>query len=161
MRLFESRYPTVLVSSERRRACMVGESDPPRPRMASVILPEQYCCSTHSISLLLVSLPTGPPSPSKDIVSESHFSSIALFLAASVKLSMFPVLNASHGWPGADVLRSTWRTLRESSCRFFLFSESTALISLATTLGVNSGDPKKAASRGIASRREDGAIENQ
>ena len=94
-------------------------------------------------------------------MSESHFSSIAFFLAADVKLSMFPVLNPIHGCPGADKLRSTWETLRESSRRFFLFSESTALISLATTLGVNNGDSKKAASRGIASSREDGAIENQ
>lgn len=133
----------------------------PRPRMASVILPEQYCCSTHSISLRLVSFPTGPPSPSGSMISESHFSSIAFFLAADVKLSMFPVLNASHGCPGANRLRSTWRTLRESSCRFLLFSESTALISLATTLGVNNGDSKKAANRGIVSSREDGPIENQ
>ena len=139
----------------------VNVSCVPRPRMASVILPGQYCCSTHSISLLLVSLPTGPPSPSGSMTSESHFSSIAVFLAADVRLSMFPVPNASHGCPGADKLRSTWKTLRESSCRFLLFSESTALISLATTSGVNNGDPKKAANRGIALSREDGPIENQ
>jgi hypothetical protein len=95
------------------------------------------------------------------MTTELHFSSMAFFLAADVKLSMFPVLNARHGCPGADRLRSTWRALRESSCRFLLFSESTALISLATTLGVNKGDSKKAASRGIASRREGGAMENQ
>lgn len=154
-------FPKILLDHKWCRISSKSGLHPPRPRMASVILPEQYCCSTHSMSLLLVSLPTGPPSPSGDIVSESHFSSIALFLAADVKLSMFPVLNASHGCPGADRLRSTWRTLRESSCRFLLFSESTALISLVTTLGANKGDSKKAAIREIAPRREDGAIENQ
>ena len=136
-------------------------SNAPRPRIASVILPEQYCSSTHWISLLLVSLPTGPPSPSGEMVFESHPPLIAFSLAADVKLSMFPVLNATHGCPVVDKLRSTCKALRESSCRFLLFSESTAFISLATTLGVNNGDRKKAARRGIASRSENGAIENQ
>jgi hypothetical protein len=132
----------------------------PFPKTAKVILPAQYSCLHHSMSLLLVSLPTPPPSPSISSF-DGRRPSPSSFLAASVRLFIFPVPNLVHGWPGTQRPLASWNILRASFCRFFLFSESTALISRAVTEGVNRGEWKNPANRGRALVSRLGPTENQ
>lgn len=120
----------------------------PFPMTARLIRLAQYSCSHHSNNLRLTSLPTGPPSPSGLSVLFSMPSSSNFFLAASVKLSTFPVPNFLHGCPGRLSVLSIWYILRSSFCRLRLFSESTAYISREVRLAVKSGEWKKAARRG-------------
>lgn len=120
----------------------------------------QYSSVHHFINLRRISRPTAPPSASasegrgegnRDVVEErvrseravSFTSSRILSLAALDKLSRLPVPNLLQTWSGLLRCLLTWKIRQTSDCRFFLFSESTALSSREVQEGAKSGEWKK------------------
>lgn len=77
--------------------------------------------------------------------------------AAFDRLSMLPVPNLLHGWPGFVRCLFSWNIRKPSDWWFFLFSEWTALSSRAVHDGEKSGLWKNGANRDSPSRRAEGA----
>ena len=144
----------------------------------------QYSLLHHSMSRLLVSLPTEPPSDSFSLPEElsdgagdatrlgigegADRTPLAINVlkgclstplpfralrAASVKVFLFPVPNFFHGCPGRVRCLLSWKIRHISFCRFFLFSESTALSSRNVPDELKSGEWKKPANRSRAPGR--------
>jgi hypothetical protein len=73
--------------------------------------------------------------------------------AAWDKLSRCPDPNFLHGCPSIERCLLTWNIRHMSFCKFFLFSESTALSSRETQDDEKSGQWKKAEKRSRAGTR--------
>jgi hypothetical protein len=85
---------------------------------------------------------------------EQAFREAIDFLAAEDKLSLFPLPNFLQACPSTLRCLFSWNTRHMSTWRFFVFSDSIALISRVVQDGEKSGEWKKAANRDSASDRK-------
>lgn len=142
----------------------------PFPTTQSFMRLAQYSFDHHSTNLLLVSLPTSPPSssPSLDVgdgvldtsvleEADTELSFLSPFtllfftcFAARSSVSRLPVPNLLHGLPGRLLCLLTWKMRQMSLWWFFLCSESTAFSSRTVQLGEKSGEWKKPEKRSSA-----------